>query len=195
VTFVKGSGSKLYIQPRRRVDPATLTVQDRRIARRMSPAGPAAVCNVVLYGVGEQSKRAYVSFDGAHTWTRQGTPSVFGYIDDLAAGSSRDWVLDDERTGFDTTTDDGSHWRFGVLHVDLDDGVAGAQFTTPSTVVALPAYMPNRDFLRSDDGGLTWSVTRFPKWPRARSFVSGRSCASRATSRTPAGRLGAAIRR
>jgi hypothetical protein len=180
VTFVKGSGSELYIQttPHQQRGVVWRSYSGASWSRQLvpcqtggvlaawSPAGLAAVCNVTLYGVGEQSKSAYVSFDGAHTWTSEGEPSIFGYIDDLAAGSSRDWVLDEERTGFETTTDGGSFWRFGALSVPLGDGVTGAEFTTPTTVVGLPAYQPDRDFFHSEDGGLTWSVTQFPAWPR-----------------------------
>jgi photosystem II stability/assembly factor-like uncharacterized protein len=133
-----------------------------------SPAGLGAVCNVILAGAGEQTKRAFVSFDGAHTWTRQGAPSTGGYIQDLATGSSRDWVLDDERTGFNLTRDGGKHWTFPVLHADLGDGVFGAKFTSASHVVGLPSSFPERDFLYSDDGGQVWSVTRFPEWSKSR---------------------------
>jgi hypothetical protein len=180
VEFVRGAGTELYLQTTpedqrrggvwRSYDGGSWTRQRSPCKAggslaAWSPAGLAAVCNVILFGAGEETKRAFVSFDGAHTWTREGTPSSFGYIDDLAAGSSRGWVLDDERTEFDTTADDGDHWRFADLRTSLDDGVAGAQFTSPTHVVALPEGMPDREFFSSDDGGQVWSVTRFPLWP------------------------------
>jgi photosystem II stability/assembly factor-like uncharacterized protein len=133
-----------------------------------SDAGLAAVCNVILFGAGNETKRAYVSFDGAHTWTRRGAPGEFGYLGGLAAGTSDSWVLAESRGGFITTTDDGARWSYAPLRVGIAEGVGDTQFTSADRVVAIPDYMPDRVFMSSRDAGQHWAVYRFPKWPRHR---------------------------
>jgi photosystem II stability/assembly factor-like uncharacterized protein len=133
-----------------------------------SDAGLTAVCNVILYGVGNETKRAYVSFDGAHSWTRRGAPGEFGYLGELAAGSSDSWVLAESRGAFLATGDDGAHWAYTGPRSGFAEGAGDTQFTSPSHVVAIPDYMPNGTFLSSNDAGQHWHVYHFPKWPKHR---------------------------
>jgi hypothetical protein len=132
-----------------------------------SDAGIAAVCNVIMFGAGSETKRAYVSFNGAHSWTRRGTPGASGYIGPLAVGSSDDWVLAEDRGAFLTTIDDGADWAYTGPAAALGEGVGDTQFTDANHVVAIPDFMPNRVFMYSN-AGLRWAVHRFPKWPRHR---------------------------
>jgi hypothetical protein len=180
--FIHGSGDELYIvkAPKEIHGILWRSYRGRSWTRQREPcssfgsfaawseAGVAAVCNVILFGEGQETKRAYVSFDGAHTWTRRGAPGSGGYIGELAAGSSNDWVLGEERIAFLTTVDDGGSWLYTGPSVGLDDGVGDTQFTSLTHVVAIPSINPDRVFMYSDDAGQTWSVHRFPIWSRHR---------------------------
>jgi hypothetical protein len=133
-----------------------------------SDAGLAAVCNVILSGAGNETKRAYVSFNGAHSWTRRGAPGDSGYLGGLAAGSSNNWVLSEGRGAFLVTTDDGGRWDYTGPRGGFADGAGDTEFTDPDEVVAIPDYMPSGMFLSSTDAGQYWRVYRFPDWPRHR---------------------------
>jgi photosystem II stability/assembly factor-like uncharacterized protein len=133
-----------------------------------SDAGVAAVCNVIMFGAGSETKRAYVSFDGARSWTRRGAPGAAGYLGGLAAGSSDDWVLAEGRGAFLATADDGGQWAYTGPRPAFEQGIGDTQFTSAVHVVAIPEYMPNGVFLSSNDAGQHWRVYRFPKWRRHR---------------------------
>lgn len=181
--FIDGSGDELYVvtAPKEHRGRIFRSYRGGAWTRQREPcasfgsfaawsdAGVAAVCNVIMFGVGNETKRAYVSFDGAHSWTRRGAPGESGYIGPLAAGSSNDWVLAEERGAFLTTIDDGAHWAYTGPAAVLGQGVGDTQFTDADHVVAIPDFTPNRVFMDSDDAGLRWTVHRFPKWPRHRS--------------------------
>jgi hypothetical protein len=181
VEFVRGGGSELYIQSTVRARHAAVwrskgggpwTRQHAPCATygvlvAWNPTGLAAVCNATLYGLGEESKQAFVSFDGANTWTALGVPNQFGYISDLAAQSSRGWILSEARGAFDRTNDGGITWHVVRSPVGLADGIGQVQFTSPTGAVAIPNFLPARAFLHSGDDGASWQLTRFPKRPPA----------------------------
>jgi len=178
--FVHGAGNEIYIDTDphlqvgwlwRSADGATWMrfrgPRDDCAIAAWDATGLAAVCNDVLYGVGEESKLTYVSYDAARSWSEVSAPSVFGYIDDLAAGSSTNWVLTDARSALQTTINGGHSWN-AVTHfprIALPNGVGTVQYLAPDTFIAIPAYQPSRHVLVSHDDGRTWSAITFPKWP------------------------------
>jgi hypothetical protein len=108
-------------------------------------------------GMGQQLKRSFVSWDGATTWHRTGTPSSSGYTGSEAAGGAGATFVATGRAPLQITHDDGRTWRF--LHVpprEVADGewrvgfdASGVYGWAVEGTYGSPLYL-------SDDGGRTW---------------------------------------
>jgi photosystem II stability/assembly factor-like uncharacterized protein len=127
-----------------------------------SATGVAAACDVHLFAPGNESKRVYVSTNGAASWTALDKPPTrFGYINSVSASGPDDVVVADGQSGLDVTTDGGRHWT--LRGPKLTDGAGFVGFISLSRVVALPAHGADRIFITSDDAGDSWSSVHFPR--------------------------------
>jgi photosystem II stability/assembly factor-like uncharacterized protein len=127
-----------------------------------SATGVAAACDVRLFAVGHESKRVYVSTNGAASWTALDKPPTrFGYINSVSASGPDNVVVADGQSGLDVTTDGGRQWT--LRGPKLTDGAGFVGFISLSRVVALPAHSSDGMFLTSDDAGDSWSSVRFPR--------------------------------
>jgi photosystem II stability/assembly factor-like uncharacterized protein len=126
-----------------------------------SDSGVAAACDVRLFGVGKESKRVFVSTDGARDWTPLATPPTrVGYINSVSASGPDNVVVGDDQSGLDVTTDGGKHWS--LRGPRMSDGASFVGFISASRVVALPQDASDRFFTTSYDAGVTWVTTPFP---------------------------------
>jgi hypothetical protein len=127
-----------------------------------SATGVAAACDVHLYGVGKESKRVYVSTNGATSWTALATPPTrFGYINSVSASGPDNVVVGDDQSGLDVTTDGGKHWS--LEGPAMSDGARFVGFIGQYRVVALPEAGTDRFFTTSYDAGVQWITSRFPQ--------------------------------
>jgi photosystem II stability/assembly factor-like uncharacterized protein len=127
-----------------------------------SETGVAAACDVRLFGVGKESKRVFVSTDGAQTWTPLATPPTkVGYINSVSASGPQTVVVGDDQSGLDVTTDGGRHWT--LEGPQMTNGASFVGFISPTRVVALPKDAADRFFTTSYTAGRTWVTTPFPK--------------------------------
>lgn len=127
-----------------------------------SPTGVAAACDVHLFAVDRESKRVYVSTDGATSWTAlDKAPTRFGYINSVSASGPDNIVVANGKSGLDVTTDGGRHWT--LRGPQMTDGAGFVGFISLSRVVALPAHSADGLFTMSDDAGASWSSVHFPR--------------------------------
>jgi photosystem II stability/assembly factor-like uncharacterized protein len=127
-----------------------------------SETGVAAACDVRLFGVGKESKRVFVSTDGAQTWTPLATPPTkVGYINSVSASGPQTVVVGDDQSRLDVTTDGGRHWT--LEGPQMTNGASFVGFISPTRVVALPKDAADRFFTTSYTAGRTWVTTPFPK--------------------------------